>query len=91
VKNQEAVVPEAFVLETLRAAETKAWPRGAFGSVSPGGLLASIQCELVGRTDGDPGPIEDVIIGCASQNAEQAVVSGAAALGVAVLVKRVAS
>ena len=83
-------MPEAFVLETLRTVQTKAWPRGGFGGVSPAGL-AGLQCGLVGRTDIDPGPIEDVIIGCASQNAEQAVVSGAAALGVAVLVERVAS
>jgi acetyl-CoA acetyltransferase len=91
VTNQGAVVPEAFVLETLRTTQTKTWPRGGFGGVSPAGRLAGLQCELVGRTDIDPGPIEDVSIGCASQNAEQAVVSGAAALGVAVLVERVAS
>lgn len=84
-------MPEAFVLETLRTARTKAWPRGGFGGVSPAGLLASLQCEPVGRTDGGPGPVEDVIIGGASQNAEHAVVGGAAVLGVAVLVERDAS
>ena len=84
-------MPGAFVLETLRTARTEAWPRGGFGGVSPASLLASMQCELVGRTDIDPGPIEDVSTGCASQSAEQAVVSGAAALEVAVLVERVAS
>lgn len=80
-------MPEPFVLETLRTARTKAWPRGGFGGVSPASLLAGLRCEPVGRTDIDPGPIEDVSIGCASQNAEQGVVSGAAALGVAVLVE----
>jgi hypothetical protein len=54
-------VAEAFVLETLRTARTKASPRCGFAGVSPVGL------ELV------------------------AAVSGAAELGVAVLVERVAS
>jgi hypothetical protein len=31
VTNQGAVVAEAFVLETLRTARTKAWPRGGSG------------------------------------------------------------
>ena len=82
---------EAFVLETLRTARTKASPRGGFAGVSPVELLISLQRELVRRTGIDPGRIEDVIIGCASQNAEQAAVSGVAGLGVAVLVERVAS
>jgi acetyl-CoA acetyltransferase len=33
-------------------------------------LLVTLQRELVARTGLDPGRIEDVIIGCASQNAE---------------------
>jgi len=64
-------VPEAFVLQTLRTARTKASPRGGFARVSPVDLLVSLQRELVRRTDMDPGRVEDVIIGCASQNAEQ--------------------
>ncbi len=84
-------MPEAFVLETLRTARTKASPRGGFAGVSPVELLVSLQRELVRRTGIDPGRIEDVIIGCASQNTEQAAASGAAGLGVAVLVERVAS
>jgi acetyl-CoA C-acetyltransferase len=64
-------VPEAFVLETLRTARTKASPRGGFAGVSPVDLLVHLQRELVARTGVDPGRIEDVIIGCASQNAEQ--------------------
>jgi acetyl-CoA acetyltransferase len=111
VTNQGAVVAEAFVLETLRIARTKASPRGGFAGVSPVDLLVSLQRELVRRTGVDPGRTEDVIIGCVSQNAEQAIllgcvvdeldrrggrygvaaVSGAAGLGVAVLVQRVAS
>ena len=82
-------MPEAFVLETLRTARTKASPRGGFAGVSPVELLVSLQRELVRRTGIDPGRIEDVIIGCASQNTD--ATGGAAGLGVAVLVERVAS
>ena len=62
---------DAFVLQTLRTARTKASPRGGFAGTSPVDLLVSLQRELVRRTDLDPGRVEDVIIGCASQNAEQ--------------------
>ena len=62
---------DAFVLETLRTARTNASPRGGFASVSPVDLLVHLQRELVARTGMDSGRIEDVIIGCASQNAEQ--------------------
>lgn len=58
------------MLETLRTARTKASPRGGLAGVSPVDLLVSLQRELVSRTGVDPGRIEDVIIGCASQNAE---------------------
>jgi acetyl-CoA acetyltransferase len=64
-------VPEAFVLQTLRTARTKASPRGGFAGTSPVDPLVSLQRELVRRTDLDPGRVEDVIIGCALQNAEQ--------------------
>jgi hypothetical protein len=40
VTNQGAVVAEAFVLETLRTARTKASPRGGFAGVSPVDLAA---------------------------------------------------
>ena len=42
---------EAFVLETLRTARTKASPRGGFAGVSPVDLLVGLQRELVRRTD----------------------------------------
>ncbi len=64
-------MPEAYVLETLRTARTKASPRGGFAGISPVDLLTGLQRELVTRTGLDPGRVEDVIIGCASQNAEQ--------------------
>ena len=45
--DQGAVVPEAFVLETLRTARTKAWPRGGFGGVSPAALGVAVLVERV--------------------------------------------
>lgn len=62
---------DAYVLQTLRTARTKASPRGGFAGTSPVDLLVSLQRELVRRTDLDAGRVEDVIIGFASQNAEQ--------------------
>jgi acetyl-CoA C-acetyltransferase len=62
---------EAYVLETLRTARTKASPRGGFAGISPVDLLVGLQRELVRRTDIDPGRVEDVVIGCASQHGEQ--------------------
>jgi hypothetical protein len=62
-------------MQTLRTARTKASPCGGFAGVSPVDLLVSLQRELVRRTGLDPGRVEDVIIGCASQNAEQGVES----------------
>ena len=71
---------DAFVLQTLRTARTKASPRGGFAGTSPVDLLVSLQRELVvdelERRDG---------------RYEVPAVSGAAGLGVAVLVERVAS
>lgn len=64
-------MPEAFVLQTLCTARTKASPRGGFAGTSPVDLLVSLPRELVRRTGMDPGRVEDVIIGCASPNAEQ--------------------
>ena len=40
-------MPEAFVLETPRAARTKASPRGGGAGISPVDLLVSLQRELV--------------------------------------------
>ena len=63
-------MPDAFVLQTLRTARTKASPRGGVAGTSPVDLLVSPQRELVRRTGMDPGRVEDMIIGCASQNVE---------------------
>ena len=41
---------EAYVLETLRTARTKASPRGGFAGISPVDLLVGLQHALVERT-----------------------------------------
>ena len=71
---------DAFVLQTLRTARTKASPRGGFAGTSPVDLLVSLQRELVV----DELEWRDGRYGVPA-------VSGAAGLGVAVLVERVAS
>ena len=71
---------DAFVLQTLRTARTKASPRGGFAGTSPVDLLVSLQRELVV----DELEWRDGRYGVTA-------VSGAAGLGVAVLVERVAS
>lgn len=81
---------EACVLEILRAARTKASPRGGPDRVNPnGGTIA------MGRAFGATGAI---LVGCVVDELERrggrygvAAVSGAAGLGVAVLVERVGS
>jgi hypothetical protein len=47
VTNQGVVVPEAFALETLRTARTKARPRGGFGGVSPADPGVAVLVERV--------------------------------------------
>jgi hypothetical protein len=73
-------VADAFVLQTLRTARTKASPRGGIAWTSPVDLLVSLQRELVV----DELEWRDGRYGVTA-------VSGAAGLGVAVLVERVAS
>ena len=59
------------MLETLRTGADQGVAARRLRRGSPVDLLVSLQRELVTRTGADPGQIEDVIIGCASQNAEQ--------------------
>jgi hypothetical protein len=69
-------VADAFVLQTLRTARTKASPRGGHAFGATGAILLGCVVDELERGDGRYGV---------------AAVSGAAGLGVAVLVERVAS
>ncbi len=62
---------EAYVLETLRTPRTKASPRGGLHGWSPVEMVSALLQALVERTGLDPGVIDDVVLGCASQVAEQ--------------------
>lgn len=68
---QRSSVSEAYVLETLRTPRAKASPRGAFAEISPVDLVVALQQDLVRRTGLDPESVDDVMLGIASQNAEQ--------------------
>src|SRR5215467_4027771 len=62
---------EAFIVSSVRTAVGKA-PRGALRTTRPDDLAAVVIKEAVARAKGlDPAEVEDVIIGCASPEAEQ--------------------
>jgi acetyl-CoA acyltransferase len=62
---------EAVIVSSVRTAVGKA-PRGALRATRPDDLAAAVIKEAVARAKGlDPGEIDDVIIGCATPEAEQ--------------------
>src|SRR6516164_5059261 len=62
---------EAFIVSSVRTAVGKA-PRGALRTTRPDDLAAVVIKEAVARAKGlDPAEVEDVIIGCATPEAEQ--------------------
>jgi acetyl-CoA acyltransferase len=62
---------EAFVINSVRTAVGKA-PRGALRTARPDDLAAVVIREVLARAKGlDPAEVEDVIIGCATPEAEQ--------------------
>lgn len=62
---------EAFVLEHLRTPRGRASPRGSLHHLTPIDLVVELQRELVHRTGLDPGEVQDVVLGVASQTGEQ--------------------
>ncbi len=62
---------EAFICETVRTPRAKSSPKGGLYDHTPTELLVHLHHELRRRTDLDPTAVDDVIIGCASQNDEQ--------------------
>lgn len=63
--------PQAYVLDFLRTARGKGSPRGGLHEHSAVDLVVALQHALVERTGLDPGRVEDVVLGCASQVDEQ--------------------
>ena len=60
---------EAFIVAATRTAAGKR--KGKLAGWHPVDLAAQVIDELVRRTGADPGLIDDVIMGCVSQTAEQ--------------------
>ena len=63
---------DAFVLEALRSPRTKAKESGGLHKLTPFDLLAQLYQALVLRTQVDPVSLSEVILGCVTQQGEQA-------------------
>lgn len=66
----------AVVVDAVRSATGKGKPGGALSGLHSVELLSHVLGGLVARNDVDPGDVEDVLIGCVSQAAEQAGTPG---------------
>ncbi|GAA4261139.1 acetyl-CoA C-acetyltransferase [Dactylosporangium darangshiense] len=62
---------DVYVLEYLRTARGKGSAKGSLHHLSPTELVVRLQHALVERTGLDPGRIDDVTLGLASQSGEQ--------------------
>ncbi|MEO3857768.1 acetyl-CoA C-acyltransferase [Acrocarpospora sp. B8E8] len=62
---------DVFLLDYVRTPRAKGSARGSLHHQSPVDLVAALQRALVDRTGLDPGAVEDVIVGSASQVDEQ--------------------
>jgi acetyl-CoA acyltransferase len=63
----------AVIVDIARTASGKGKPGGALSGVHPVSLLATVLRALVDRNDLDPTLIDDVIAGCVTQTADQAL------------------
>lgn len=62
---------EAFICETVRTPRAKSSPRGGLFDHTPTELLVHLHHEIQRRSDLAPDAVDDVIVGCATQNEEQ--------------------
>jgi acetyl-CoA acetyltransferase family protein len=69
----------AVVVDAVRSPIGKGKPGGALSSLHAVELLSQVLKALVDRTGIDPGIVEDVLVGCVSQAADQAGCPGRAA------------
>jgi acetyl-CoA acyltransferase len=70
----------AVIVDTVRSPMGKGKAGGALSSVHPVDLLGQVLKALVERNGVDPGEIDDVLVGCATQSGEQASIARMAAL-----------
>lgn len=66
----------AVVVDAVRSATGKGKPGGALSSLHAVELLGQVISGLMARNDVDPAEVEDVLIGCVSQAADQAGTPG---------------
>jgi acetyl-CoA acetyltransferase family protein len=66
----------AVVVDAVRSATGRGKMGGALSSLHSVDLLAQVFSGLMGRIDVDPGLVEDVMVGCVSQAADQAGTPG---------------
>ena len=71
-----ASVRSAVVVDAVRSATGKGKPGGALSGIHSVELLGQVLGGLMARNDVDPGLVEDVLIGCVSQAADQAGTPG---------------
>jgi acetyl-CoA acetyltransferase family protein len=69
-------MPAAVLVDAVRSPMGRGKPGGALSQVHPVDLLAQVFQALVARTGLDPGSIDDVLVGCVSQNGEQSATPG---------------
>ncbi|MBF6245670.1 thiolase family protein [Nocardia elegans] len=61
----------AYVIEAVRSPMGRARADGALAQVHPVELLSQVVTALIERTGIDPGAVEDLLVGCVTQAAEQ--------------------
>lgn len=71
---------DAVIVDAVRTPMGRGKPGGALANIHPVELLAGLLESLVTRNRFDPGQIDDVMIGCVSQAAEQSNTPGRMAL-----------
>jgi len=69
-------VPAAVLVDAVRSPMGRGKPGGALSGVHPVDLLAQVLQALAARTGLDPGTVDDVLVGCVSQNGEQSATPG---------------
>jgi acetyl-CoA acyltransferase len=69
-------IRNAVIVDAIRSPMGRGREGGSLSTIHPVELLGQILKQLVDRNDLDPATVDDVIIGCVSQSAEQATTPG---------------
>ena len=63
---------DVFIYDAIRSARTRAKPDGGFHELTPPALLKFLYQALETRNSLDPALVSEVILGCVTQQGEQA-------------------